>query len=314
MKNILDKKLIESLYESGNGEFVENVNEFVYNLISSAVSDVSEKSPFVRPEKCILLPVNEAYTGAVGQFSQYTYFLGIENPQLESNSRKVKNFWKNLWREFRASWRIGRKKYKKIKDKNQAITVDKYQVVDFKHDIMKKSVDYLSESSIITEHQNCISYVGIDDFGTNVKVNVYVCCYDSQTGAFKLPLVKRNKFFDIDFGNRFVNLDAKKEEVGDIFNNILKIFNVLYAKNFNHIPNQIMIESLIFNCPAFLFDKNDIFKTFLNISNFVRISDPHLFKSICDENKTVFEEPLILKTSDQVDFNRVIAMLDNFKY
>ena len=58
MKNQLNQNLIERLAESSNQEFSESVNQTVYNLVSSAIEELAEKSPFVTPDKCILIPVN----------------------------------------------------------------------------------------------------------------------------------------------------------------------------------------------------------------------------------------------------------------
>ena len=117
MKSELNKELIESLNDSSKESFANDINEIVFALIGNAIEAISEKSPFVKAEKCALIPVNEVYLGAFCQQSEFTYFLGIDNPQIAINSRKMKNWWKFVWTEFKASWRIGkRKKYKKIYD------------------------------------------------------------------------------------------------------------------------------------------------------------------------------------------------------
>lgn len=315
MKNQLNRDLIESLNESNNQEFATKVNEFVCNLVGTAITDISAKSPFVRPEKCIILPVNENYLGAFSQLSEYTYFLGIENPQIELNSKSRKNFWKNLWREFRASWRIGRKKYKKKKEKNRAefVTVDKYKLSDLRADLSSKMSNYLQESSIIYQYPNHISMIGKDDFGTNVKVNIFVCCFDFKTNIFKLYNQSKNKYFSVDFGMRYENLDKKVEEIGEMFVNMIKIFNALFSKAYNKIPNQILVESLIFNCPNKLF-VSDVYQTFVNVTNFIRLGNPQSFLSICDTSKNIFEEKLITATTAQTEFIKIVNMLDSFKY
>ena len=109
----LNKELILGLSESNNVEFVNSINELVNSLLFNAVKEVSQKSPFVKLESCCLQASNESLTGAVTQSSEFTYLLGIENEQIELNSRSKKNIWKYIWREFRASWRLGKKKYKK---------------------------------------------------------------------------------------------------------------------------------------------------------------------------------------------------------
>lgn len=317
MKSLLTRELVESLNSTTNNQFVESINEKVSNLVSNAINDISEKSPFVRVDKCVFLPVNEASTGAVAQLSQYSYFFGIENPQIATNSTQKKNVWKNFWREFRANWRIGRKKYKKVKVSNtnlQPADVGKYQLSDLRHDCFKVMMDYLDTSTILTEYPDHISIVGSEDFGTGVKVNIYICCYEEADNVFKLPYKNKNKFFDINFGQRFENIQSKIERCGKVVVDVLQVYNALYSRSYNKIPNQILLEGLIFNCPDRLFDNNDLYKTFVNVSNYIRICDAGEFVSPCDTNVKLFKEPIITRNSSQVDFSKIMAMIDRYKY
>lgn len=317
MKNSLSRELIEGLNESSNQEFMEKVNDIVYNLVSSTIEDLSEKSPFIRGDKCVLVPANEVYLGAFSQLSEYDYFLGIENTQIQMNSKLKKNHFKYIWREFKASWRIGKKKYKKRRKKDEQVAVpqvDKYKISDFRHDLVMKMAEFVSESSLIYEYPNHISLIGSEDFGTNVKINIYVCCYEAQTNTFKMFVERKNKFFDVNFGKRFEHLDFKMKTCGKMFVDMVKIFNALYSKRYNRLPNQILLESMLFACPALLFDKKDVYKTFINVANYIRLLDPKSFASICDPSKTIFEENLIIKSNQQIEYSKIIAMLDDFKY
>lgn len=315
MKNLLNRELIEGLNESSNQEFLKKVNDIVFGLVSSAIEDISEKSPFIRGDKCVLVPANEVYLGAFSQLSEYDYFLGIENAQIQMNSKLKKNYLKYIWREFKAAWRLGKKKYKKRKkDAIPVAEVDKYKISDFRHDLVMKIAERVSESSLIYEFSKHISLIGSEDFGTNVKINIYVCCYEAQSQTFKMFVERKNKFFDIKFGKRFEHLDFKLKTCGNMFVDMVKIFNALYSKRYSRVPNQILIESLLFACPALLFDKKDVYKTFINVANYIRLLDPKSFASICDPSKSIFDEPLIVKSNQQIEFGKIIAMLDDFKY
>ncbi len=315
MKNQLNRELIESLSESNNQQFLKQINNTIFNLMSMVVEGVSMRSPFIRAEKCVLLPVNEIYLGAVSQLSEYDYFLGVENPQIEFNSKNKKNFWKIALREFKASWRLGRKKYKKEKEARVVdTTIDKYKIADFRHDVVKQLAELLTPTSLISEHRQYVSIKGRDDFGANVKINIYVCVYDSHNNTFKLLNEVKNKYTIVDFGDRFKNLDYKKEPCGENFVKMVTILNALYSKNYNKIPNQILVESLVYNCPNLLFDKKDVYQTFINVINYVRLANPRDIVSICNANKNIFEEPLILGRGSQMEFSKIISMLDAFKY
>ncbi len=316
MKTEINRKLIESLSESNNSEFVENINDIVYSLMSRVVESISTKSPFVVPEKCVLIPVGENYIGSITQLSEFIYFLGIENPQIELNSRSSKHLWKLFLREFKASWRLGKKKYKDSKKKNTTVpdTIDKYKLTDFRHDVVNYLANFLTSTSIIYEYRQSITIKGRDDFGTNVRIRIYICSYDSHTNTYKMLNESKNKYINVNLGSRYVNLNSKVEECGDIFVKMISLLNAIYSKNFNRVPNQILVESLVYNCPKQLFDENDVYKTFVNIVNYIRLSNPKNIVSVCDSNKSIFEEFLIVGNNSQLEFNRIISMLDNFKY
>lgn len=320
MKNILDRELVESLNDSNNETFAKNLNETVYRIVDDALNDLCEKSPFIKKEKCVFLPVNEIYLGSFCQRSQYTYFLGVDNPQIAFNSKKRRNWWKYIWREFKASWRIGRKKkYKKNKsleeNKNKLeIEQDKYNINDFKHDMLHRIAMNVTETSVVSEYPTHLTVVGSDDFGFGVKVNIYICYYETKTDTFKIYKEKRNKFIDINFEKRFFNLNEKLEKCGKIFVDMAKLLNTIYSKTYDKIPNQIIVESLLYSCPDSLFCKDDIYKTFVNVVNYIRVVDPNKFVSICNEKIPMFNDKIITKSKCQADFNKIILMLDKYKY
>lgn len=319
MKSELNRELIEGLNESNNQQFADNVNNIVYSLVSQAMEEISFKSPFIKLDKCNIIPVNEIYLGAFSQLSSYDYFLGVENTQIEFNSKVKRNWWKYIWKEFKASWRIGRKKkYKKKKASKEVsvepLTIEKYKLSDLKHDLMLKIADQVTETSMIYEYPQMLSLVGSDDFGTGVRVNIYVTIYDSATDSYKLYKESKNKFIVVNFGNRYENLNEKYRSCGEMFVSMARIFNALFSKVYDKIPNQILLESLLFSCPNSLFDESDVYKTFINVANFIRIKNPKSFMSICDPNKTIFDEPLVFRSNSQVDYGKIINMLDNFKY
>lgn len=316
MKNQLNKNLIEELNESSNSEFIESINNKVLNLTSNVLNDLSYKSPFVHIDKCVFQAVNEAYLGTFTQLSEFTYFLGIENPQLEFNTKSKKHYLRFLWREFKANFRLGRKKYKKRKSEpvSNAQPASKYSISDVCHDFGEILSNYLSETSLIYEHNNHISIIGQDDFGTGVRINIFFCVYSNEKQTFKIFQERKNKFFACNFGQRFDNLTKKINSCGQMYVDMIKIFNAIYSKAYNKIANQILLESILFDCPDSLFEKENLFNTFINVANYIRISTPNKFASICDQSKSIFDEPLIVKANQQIDFSRIVNMLNSFKY
>ena len=317
MKSVLNRELVESLNQSTKTEFAKELNDKVTALVSTALADIAAKSPFISVDKCVFIPVNEVYTGALSQQSEYTYFFGIDNPQIAVNTTNRKNWWKFAWKEFKASWRIGRKKkYKKKKGEEtpKIPEIEKYQLSDLKTDLMNRMANYVSESTMILSFPTHLSIIGSEDFGTGIKINIFVCAYDIKTDTYKIYRNNRNKFISFNFGHRFENLDKKIEWCGPMFVNMLKLINILYAKTYRGEANQIIVESLLYACPNCLFDANDVYKSFVNVANYIRFKDPKNIFSICDEKTPFLKDPVVSKMGNSVDYSRIISILDKFKF
>lgn len=318
MKNHLDRNLVESLSESSKSEFSEKINEVVCSVVSDALNELCEKSPLVRMDKCLLMPVNETYMGAFSQLSEYTYFLGVDNVQIELNSTVKKNWFKYIWKEFKTAWRMRKNKPKK-KKKNEIEEIkhdfepSKYRIIDLKSDLASKIANYVTESSLVTEKQDRITIIGNDDFGVGVRVNIYVCCYDSNKNIFKIYDQPHNKFINIDFGKRFENLDNLIQKHGQEFVDLAKVFNAIFSKKYDKIPSQIMIESLLFNCPEKLF-VGDLYQSFLNVTNYIRVKSPKSFMSICNPEISMYDDNIFLLSNGQIDFSRLMNALDDFQF
>lgn len=317
MKYDLNKELIEGLRDSVNNEFVQNVNNLVYELVNQAVNELCLKSSFLQPEKIRFEPVNEVFLGALCSNSEYTYFLGIPNKEIELNSVEKKNYFKNLWNRFVKAWRVTRNKLRRRRKKdmqteNTMIRRTKYTIGDLKKDIVLNLADFLMPSTIIYDYDNHLSIIGREDFGPNVKINIYVCLFDETNEIYKLYNSKKNRFYEIDMKQRFKNLNKKFENCGENFINIVRVYNSLFSKAFNKIPNQILIESLVCACPDVLFTK-DLYQTFINVSNYIRLTDASAIRSICDNTKSIFKEKLILSSNAQIDYTRLMKLLDLYK-
>ena len=316
MKRDLNKDLIEGLRDSTNVEFVDNLNYATFALVNQALIDLSNKSSYIQPEKAYLTPVNEIYLHAMTSQSEYTYFLGIANTEIELNSLDKKHYFKNLWKRFVRAFKMSRKKKKKKrKDKEitptVSVTKEKYTIDELKNDFIYYLSNLISTSSIIYEYEDHISIIGKEEFGTNVKINIYITMYDEKNGIFKMYNARKNRYYEVDLNERFKNLNEKINSCEN-FINVVKIYNSLYSKAYNKVPNQILIESLVFNCPDILFE-HDIYQTFLNVSNYIRMTDTDALRSICNNSKSVFKEKLIVDAGAQVEFARLLRVLDNYK-
>lgn len=315
MKRDLSKDLIEGLRDSTNLEFVNNLNFTVFSLVDQALKDLSNKSSFIQPEKAYFMPVNEIYTGATTSQSAYAYFLGIANTEIELNSTDKKHFFKNFWKRIVRAWKMSKKKKKKRKKIEErtlsVVTKEKYTIDDLRNDFVYYLSNLISTSSIIYEYEDHIMVVGKEDFGTNVKINIYITMYDEKNGVFKMYNGRKNRYYDVDLNERFKNL-ANKMESCENFVNMIKIYNSIYSRAYSKVPNQILIESLVYNCPTILFER-DVYQTFLNVSNYIRMIDVDALRSICNNTKSIFKEKLIIDAGAQVEFAKFIRVLDSYK-
>ena len=315
MKRDLSKDLIEGLRDSTNLEFVNNLNFTVFSLVDQALKALSNKSSFIQPEKAYFMPVNEIYTGATTSQSAYAYFLGIANTEIELNSTDKKHLFKNFWKRIVRAWKMSKKKKKKKKKIEErsltVVTKEKYTIDDLRNDFVYYLSNLISTSSIIYEYEDHIMVVGKEDFGTNVKINIYITMYDEKNGVFKMYNGRKNRYYDVDLNERFKNL-ANKMESCENFVNMIKIYNSIYSRAYSKVPNQILIESLVYNCPAVLFE-HDVYQTFLNVSNYIRMIDVDALRSICDNTKSIFKEKLIIDAGAQVEFAKLIRVLDSYK-
>ncbi len=316
MKAVLDRELVESLNDSSDQEFAVKINTIVFNLVGTALSEIEERSPFIKVDKCVLLPFDEAYTGAFCQLSEYNYILGIDNPEIAFNSVKKRYWWANLWKTFRSYWRIGRKKKKSKKnvDVEKPVTFEKYRLENLKGDLIHRMADYISETSVEYEFPAYITLIGPDDFGPGVKINILIAYFESATETFKVYSHSKNKFKEVNFGTRFAKIDEKTEQVGPMFVNMIKIINQVYGKAYGSVPNQIILESLLYSAPNYLFDSNDVYKTFVNIANYIRFKDPKTIPSICHDDKMFLKDKITGLLGSTSDYPKILSVLDRYKY
>lgn len=315
MKRDLGRDLIEGLRDSTNVEFVENLNLTIFSLVDEAFKALSQKSSFIQADKVYFMPVNEVSTHAMTSQSVYSYFLGVANTEIELNSLDKKHYLKNLWKRFKRAWTLARKKKRKKKkvevEQIALVTKEKYTIDDLRSDIVLNISKFLTDTSIVYEYYDHISIIGKEDFGSNIKIDIYIAMYDEKNAIFKLYDNKKNRYYNVSFSERFRNVKIKSEECEN-FINMIKIYNSLFAKAYSKVPNQILIESLLFNCPNALFEK-DLYQTFLNVSNYIRMTDADAMRSICDNSKSIFKEKLIVDVGAQVEFMKLIRLLDAYK-
>lgn len=312
----ISQKLIESIAKENVGEFAEAVEEKVKIVCSGAVGELALSVPFVSIDKTLLQPVNENFNGAISAESEYIYFLAIDSPQIEINSLQYNDWWKKLKERFVLAWNASKKKKKRKKIKGQKETenpynfqAEKYNMEKFLSDLQIAISHNLTETSIVYNQGKSLKMIGIDDFGPNTKVIIYPVLLEDDT--YKFFINKRKGFYKINFANREKLVNDKFERVGDNFIKMIKVLNALIRNSTRAYvrPNQIYVESLLYNTPDELFIGENIYEVFVKIINYLNFSNISQFKSILNPDMTLNEDKAT-KTAI-ANFSRVISGLNN---
>lgn len=314
-KITLSKNLVNSIASQNNEVYIEKTQNLVKEIVSASVSYLTEKVSYVTNNNVVLQPVNELLTGGFCDNSQFIYFLGVENAQLEINTSKSTDFWRNFLQRFKTAWANRRKKKPRKKKKKKAEAVEKelqkpqdmakYSIYSLTADFQQALANQVSETTIIYLNSNQISIVGKDDFGANTKIIIYLVNYNSE--VFRYYAGKKKGFIDININERCNALNSKIESVGEDFITILKIFNMLFYNSNNRLPNQVFMESVLCSVPEELFKGEDIYSIFVKIVNFLSIKTIKNISSINNPAKTIFTDEIC--GSDAYGFTKMMEFI-----
>lgn len=314
----ITKELINSIVNQKNTKFVKTVNKRVNEVLSLAVDNLSSQISYINLKNVLLQPVNELVTNAFVDNSNFVYFLGINNAQLEMNTAHKMNFWKNFKERFKYAWKnrkdFGKRKRKRRKkklkyeeEKQKDIKIDpsKYSIYNLAEDMQNSICNYLYETSMISCVDNCLQIVGKDDFGTNTSIIIYLV-HMNETG-FKYYAGFKKGFIDVNVNKRIENVNQKINLVGENYVKILKVFNTLFYNVNGYMPNQVFMESILNYCPNELYESDDIFKVYLKIVNYLSLKTIRNIKSINNEAETIHEDKICGNCG--IGFNKMLEMI-----
>lgn len=313
----ISRQLIESIAVADNSEFAQEIEQKVNTLVSLAVEDMSHSIPFVSVENCVLQPVTENFSGALTPESEYVYFLGFMSPQIELNCIQYNDSWKKFKERLVFAWNNSKKpKKRKKRKKNEDVSsvkeyeyeTEKYNLDSLKDDLQKAFVKNLITTSIVYNNENNLRIIGRDEFGPKTQIYIYPCLLEGDD--YKFFISRKKGFYKVNFLKRAELINEKLERVGYDYITMIKIFNSLFrsTSKYSVMPNQIFIESLLYNVPDELFEGNDIYDNFIKIVNYLNLTDVSEFKSIANPELKINEDKLT--KSNQVAFLKFINSLD----
>ncbi len=315
----ISRSLIESIAKTENAEFAETTENKVATLASLAVEDMSQSIPFVSTSNCILQPVNETFNGAITPDSEFIYFLGFVSPQIELNCMQYNDTWKKFKERLIYAWNASKKKKKKRGRKKKAETEDnvlayqfdsaeKYNLDALKADLQKAFAKNMTVTSIVYNQDRCLRVIGRDEFGPKTQIFIYPCIVEGDN--YKFFINRKKGFYSISFVKRAELINEKIAAVGENYISMIKILNTLFRSSKSaSLPNQIFIESLLYNTPDELFTGKDIYDVFLKVVNFLNLTDVSEFKSILNPELKLGEDKAT--KSNQYAFMRFLSSLND---
>lgn len=311
-----DKGYIETFAQGIDSSYVMNAYYSMLNILNDSMRNLCNLRPIVTDFNCQI--VNECLNNAETQNSSLDIFMSIKSPQLELGLIKFNNnYFKKAINRIKLAWHNAnmqkpRKRWWKKKEKFQLskelknITPDKYTFQLFKYELMQELAKKFTNKTTIYISNYGISLLCSEDLGMNINLFIGF----SNGDKFTLFDETKLKLIYVEFKNRERNLKQKKIETKGNFIVGLRIFNGLYKNIYLKSLNQILLESVLYNCPNELFDDRP-YDMFIKLINFINASAMQTFKSITDEHKTINQDNLITQSSiyDFVSFLKYLAKL-----
>lgn len=295
MKRIFSQQTIESFATPCSEEVAGSLVGFITSQLDEILSLLSKKRPVISNNYYYKI-VGEFENGATNVNSQLDLFIVFNAPQLELNTVKIVNnkfitFWNKVKFAYINSKKKKKSRKKKIKEQKEIIIAEnKYTVANLKQDLVKEFLQRLDDKCYVCTNVHGIKLIIREYFG--IDVNIYPVLENGD--KFQLYNSYNNSFFTIDFKNREEKLKKKIENTSEIFILLVRVFNCLYFNlNNSNYMNQILIESLLYNCPDSLFVGDSFYEVFLKILNYLYNSNLKKFKSILDDKENIFNCNLI---------------------
>lgn len=293
---IFDEGTIKSFAVSVDYEIIENALNNLNVIIDNALSDIKKNNAFL-VGNCEILPINEFCNGAVSPNSTLDILLILTSSQLEFNTVKLnKNKFKNFWNKIKYAWKHrkddskrSRRKRRKQTEKIEIVFKDKskYDMYQFKQDLLNSIVNYISPTTICSIESGVIKI-----YGESLPFKTRIFPVINKFGSYNYFLERKNKFINLDFKDRFKIIKEMTENYGEKYLAILRIFNALYFNIYNISPNQIFIESLVFNLPKEAFLKKSDYETFVFAVNYFININLNSLKSCVDSTQKIYEDIL----------------------
>lgn len=309
-----DKAYIETFARGINSSYTQNAYQIMLSVLGEAMQNICTLRPVVTDYECQI--VNECLNNAETQNSSLDIFMSIKSPQLELGTIKFNHsYFKKFVNRLKLAWNSAnqnkpKKRWwkKKKQEQNQKTTNDitpaKYNFQTFKRELMQELAKRFTDRTMLYISNYGIVLLCNEDLGMNVNLFIGFSNGEKFTLFDEIKL----KLIYVEFKDREKNLENKKVRTNNNFVVALRIFNGLYRNIYLKPLNQILLESVLYNCPDELFEDQP-YDMFIKLLNFINASAMQTFNSITDEQKTINQDSLITQSAiyDFVTFLKYLA-------
>ena len=310
-----DKAYIETFARGVSYSYVENAYSIFLDILDESMQAITKFRPVVTDYNCQI--VNECLNNAQLQNSTLDIFMNIKSPQLELGLVKLnKNYIKKWFNKLRLAWMSNKKPKKKRwwqrknktkTDKNDEIKIgEKYDFQAFKKQLMLELAKRFTPKTTIYVSNYGLLVLCSEDLG--MDINLFISFSNGEKYTLFNELTMNLTY--IEFKDREKNIHTKRLSTNDNFVKALRIFNGLYRNIYSKPLNQILLESVLYNCPDELFE-NNAYDMFIKLINFINVSAMQTFKSITDDETSIIKNNLIPQSEiyDFVNFLKNLAKL-----
>lgn len=294
----INEPIITEFVKSTKQEPFKETLSLIFDYINIAMANITSRNKLITDYNLLL--ANELFTGTEIPKSNIDIFLELNAVSLELNYKKnnegeIKGRVVDFFKKFATNFKLSSKKEKKLKkvekklkkDEQRILESDTYDVALFYKDLQLQLAKCAYKSTKICLGKNKITIYGKDEFP--IKINVYPIFLTGTKAT--LYNIKNKKEVQIAFFERFENVDAMNNLTKNLYKLQVRIFNNLYWNTFNSVPNQILIESLLYNVPLSIYTYN-LYETTVGIINYLKNSTLQEFVSICNTDIKLFDEKL----------------------
>lgn len=297
----INEELVNGFAEQTNMSVFKNAYAILHQILTEAMTVILSRSALIKNYE--IMVANEVFSGTEFSGSNLDLFLVLDAKQLEVNvandksrrtfNQSVKYFWSEFLRNFKLFGRKNKKLTEKKlkKQENKILNSSIYTLKTFYNDLQLQLCKLLPKTTKTFIKKNCITILDTEQLGVTINVYPVFKQIINNENCFVIYYPSNLEKEFINFGDRANNFDLLNIKTKSLYKIQIRIFNSIFYNIMGYNPNQVFIESLLYNVPQEFYTYN-IYETTKIIVNYLQNIDVKKFISICNINTLLFEEHL----------------------